>query len=251
VYPTLFRIGDVTFYSYGVAIAVALLAATLVAGSLLKRHGRAPGLAVELALAAAAGGFAGARLYWLAEHWSTVREDLLHGLVAGAGFTWYGGLLGGLVAVAAWATWRGLPLGFVANVTAPALALGYGLGRVACQLAGDGTYGTPSDLPWAMAYPGGTTPTAVAVHPTPVYETLAMLLVFALLFRLASRPQPGWLVFAWFLVLSGLERFAVEFLRLNTQGLLGLTQPQWFALASLVAGLTLVVARRALGTPTA
>ena len=67
-----------------------------------------------------------------------------------------------------------MPLGIVANAWAPAVAIGYAIGRIGCQLAGDGDYGTQSDLPWAMGYPNGIVPTApgVTVHPTPVYETL-------------------------------------------------------------------------------
>jgi phosphatidylglycerol:prolipoprotein diacylglycerol transferase len=238
VYPVLLRVGDFTLYSYGLFVALAFIAGGFVAARLLKRLGFEAGLAFELAAAAAIGGFSGARLYWLAEHWSEVRGDVLHYAVSGHGFTWYGGLLGGVVAVSGIALFRRIPLGIVANIMAPAVALGYGVGRIACQFAGDGTYGRPSDLPWAMSYPHGAVPTTVRVQPTPVYETLSMLIVFAILYRLARRPQPGWYVFSWFLVLSGVERFAVEFLRRNPVWVAGLTQPQWFALASVAVGAT-------------
>ena len=221
MYPILFRAGDFTLYSYGVVVAFARIASGMVAHGLLKRLRLDTGLAAELTVAAALGGFAGARLYWMVEHWSGVRGDLVHHAVSGAGFTWYGGLLGGVAGVVTVALGRRAPLGTVANVLAPAVALGYAIGRVACQLAGDGTYGRPSDLPWAMAYPGGTTPTTVPVQPTQVYETLAMLVVFAVLYRMARKPQPGWRVFAWFRVLSGAERFAIEFLRVHQGWLLG------------------------------
>jgi phosphatidylglycerol---prolipoprotein diacylglyceryl transferase len=244
VYPVLLRVGGFTLYSYGVFVVLAIFAGGYVAFRLLKRLGLDPGLAIELAGAAALGGFVGARLYWLVEHWSEVRADVLHHAVAGAGFTWYGGLLGGTAAVIAVAWLRKVPLGVVANVMAPAVALGYAVGRIACQFAGDGTYGRPSDLPWAMSYPRGMMPTTVRVQPTPVYETLSMFIVFLILYRLARRPQPGWYVFSWFLVLSGIERFAIEFLRRNPVVAAGLTPPQWFALASVAVGACVLLTMR-------
>ena len=130
---------------------------------------------------------------------------------------------------------------------APAVALGYGVARIGCLLAGDGTYGRASDLPWAMAFPRGVVPTTVRVQPTALYETLAMLIVFAVLYRMARRPQPGWHVFAWFLLLSGAERFGVEFLRVNTPWVLGLTPPQWFALSGILIGMSVLLAQRVRG----
>jgi len=245
VYPILFNVGGVTFYSYGVMAVLAMVAAGLVVQRLSRRLGLQPGVAVELTVAAIIGGLAGARFYWLAEHWHEVRGNLLHAVSGGAGLTWYGGLLGGVVAVIVLARIRRLPLGLVANVMAPAVAVGYAVARVGCLLAGDGTYGGPSDLPWAMAFPRGTMPTTVPVQPTALYETLAMLVVFIVLYRMARRPQAGWYVFAWFLVLSGVERFAVEFLRVNPPWLLGFTPPQWFALVGVLMGAVVLFATRA------
>jgi phosphatidylglycerol:prolipoprotein diacylglycerol transferase len=86
-----------------------------------------------------------------------------------------------------------------------------------------------------MAYPNGTVPTTVEVHPTPVYETITMLLVAALLWRWRHRWRPGTL-FALYLVLAGAERFLVEFVRRNEDVLLGLTQPQLFSIVMMGAG---------------
>ena len=245
MYPILFNVGGLTLYSYGVMAIAAMITAGFVVQRLSGRLGLQPGVAVELTVAAVIGGLAGARVYWIAEHWHEVRGNLLHAVAGGAGFTWYGGLLGGVLAVIVLARLRRLPLGLVANVMAPAVALGYAVARVGCLLAGDGTYGRPSDLPWAMSFPRGMVPTTVAVQPTALYETLAMLVVFVVLYRMARRSQPGWYVFAWFLVLSGAERFAVEFLRVNPPWLAGLTPPQWFALAGVLIGAAVVFATRA------
>jgi phosphatidylglycerol---prolipoprotein diacylglyceryl transferase len=245
LYPVLFTVGGLTIHAYGVMAVVAMIAAGLVVQRLSERLSIDPGASMEVTVAAIVGGLAGARLYWIAEHWHEVRGDLLHAVSGGAGFTWYGGLLGGLAAVLVAARMRRLPIGTVANVMAPAVALGYAVARIGCFLAGDGTYGRPSDLPWAMAFPRGVVPTTVRVQPTALYETLAMIAVFLVLYRMARRPQPGWCVFAWFLVLSGVERFAVEFLRVNSTWLLGLTPPQWFAISGVLIGLTILIVTRA------
>jgi phosphatidylglycerol---prolipoprotein diacylglyceryl transferase len=240
VYPVLFRLGHYTFYTYGLFVALAILTAGFVTHRLLRARGLPPEFAFELVIAATVGGFVGARLYWVAQHTGMFKTHGLSMLIMGAGFTWYGGLIGGVVAVVLLARLRKLPLGTVANIMAPAVAVGYAVGRIACQFAGDGTYGRPSGLPWAMAYPRGMMPTIVRVQPTPVYETLAMTLVFVFLYRMARREQPGWLVFGWFLLLSGLERLLIEFLRTNRVWELGLTAPQWFGLLSMTAGIALI-----------
>ena len=134
-----------------------------------------------------------------------------------------------------------------ANATGPAVALGYAIGRIGCQLAGDGDYGKVSGLPWAMGYPHGTVPTppGVRVQPTPIYEVIVMSFVVWILWRLATRyDKSGWWTFGWFLILSAVERFAVEFVRRNPVWFAGLTQPQWGAIASAVIGAGLVVALR-------
>ena len=104
--------------------------------------------------------------------------------------------------------------GAARRLRAVPLALGYAIGRIGCQLSGDGDYGKAWDGPWAMAYPHGTVPTHQTVHPTPIYETLAMGLVAYLLWRLRDRYRPG-ILFAIYLVCAGVERLLVEFIRRN------------------------------------
>src|SRR5437899_1773451 len=124
------------------------------------------------------------------------------------------------------------------DMCATALALGYAIGRIGCQVSGDGDYGIRSSLPWAMGYPHGTVPTppGVKVQPTPIYETVAMSLVAYLLWRLRDRVRPG-VVFALYLLLSGLERLLVEFIRRNSEVLAGLTAPQLESIGLCVVGL--------------
>lgn len=245
--PTLLEIGGFRIYSFGLMAALALIVpGLLIVRPLIRRRGVDAGFAYELILAAGIGGFVGARLYYLAEHWATVRDDLLGALFGGIGFTWYGGLIGGFVGVVAWTLIRRVPLDIIANAMAPATAAGYAIGRVGCQLAGDGDYGRPSTLPWAMGYPNGTVPTppGVTVHPTPVYEILIMVPIIGILWWLAGKNHSGWWTFGWFLILSGIERFFIEFLRINTVWFAGLTQPQWVSIASVAIGAVLVITLR-------
>lgn len=234
--PVLFELGPFEVHSWGVVVAIAFAAAWYVLGRELERLCGRGEAAFPLVLAAAIGGVVGARVYWFFEH---IGEASVTDSFSGAGFTWYGGLLGGAAAVVLTARRRRVPLDVLLGAAAPALALGYALGRVACQLAGDGTYGVASDLPWAMSYPHGEVPTMERVHPTPVYETLASLVIFAVLWRLRERIAPLRL-FAVYLVLAGAERLLVEFIRRNDEVLLGLTQPQLFALGMLGAGAALL-----------
>ena len=246
--PILFQIGDFKFFSFGLMAALALIVPGLtIVRPLIRRRGAPVEFAYELIIAAGVGGFVGARIYYLVENYAEIRADFWHVAVGGVGFVWYGGLIGGFIGVVAWTLVRRYPLDIVANATAPAVAMGYAIGRIGCQLAGDGDYGKVSTLPWAMGYPNGTVPTppGVRVQPTPIYEIIAMSLVVWILWRLATRyDKSGWWTFGWFLILSGVERFLVEFVRRNPVWFAHLTQPQWMSVASVVIGIALVVALR-------
>jgi phosphatidylglycerol:prolipoprotein diacylglycerol transferase len=233
VRPELHLLG-LTVQSFGLMLGLGFLVAGLTAARRLVELGRPVDWAYEMAFAALLGGLVGSRLWWVGEHWSRVSADGLGSLVSGGGLVWYGGAIGGALCVLAWARWRGALDLVTLDVAAVPLAAGYAIGRIGCQLAGDGDYGRDWDGPWAMAYPHGTVPTTTPVHPTPVYEALAMGLVAAWLWRRRRAWAPGTL-FGAYLVLAGTERFLVELVRRNPAQLLGLTQPQLLSVA-LVAG---------------
>jgi phosphatidylglycerol:prolipoprotein diacylglycerol transferase len=222
--------------TFGLCFALAFIASGALVARRLREQGRPADWAYELIFAALAGGIVGSRAYYLAEHSDELRDDLLGTLVSGSGLVWYGGAIGGAIAVVAWAWRRGLLGVGLLDLCAPGLALGYAIGRIGCQLSGDGDYGIASDLPWAMAYPEGTVATTTEVHPTPIYETLAMGLVAWGLWRARDALRPG-LLFAVYLVVSGLERLMIEFIRRNDEVALGLTVPQLQSLALVIAGL--------------
>ena len=150
-----------------------------------------PDWSYEIVFSALIGGLVGARIDYLIQNWDKVSDDLLGALFSGSGLVWFGGVVGGAIGVVLWAWRRGWLNARMLDTMSIPLALGYAIGRVGCQLSGDGDYGIASDLPWAMAYPDGTVPTTQEVHPTPVYETLAVGLLALALWRLRDRFAPG------------------------------------------------------------
>jgi phosphatidylglycerol:prolipoprotein diacylglycerol transferase len=234
--------------TFGIFFALNFLAWGAVAGRRLREIGRPADWAYEMVFAAIVGGLIGARAYFLIDN---PGDFSLGDVVGGAGLTWYGGLLGGVVAMLAWARWRGFVSLQLADIAAVGLPLGYAIGRIGCQVSGDGDYGVPSSLPWAMAFPDGAVPTTAVVHPAPIYETLAMGLFAVVLWHLRDRFRPG-VLFAMYLVGAGIERFLVEFVRRNEDAVAGLTAAQLWSVALLAIGVVwlAVAARRGgLGPP--
>ncbi len=239
------HIGGLTLKTFGLMFALAFLAVGAVIARRFKELGKPVDWAYEIAFAALIGGLVGSRLYFIVQNYDDVKGDLVGNLFSGSGLVWYGGVIGGTIAVLAWGWWRGF-FGFVLlDLCAVPLALGYAIGRIGCQVSGDGDYGKAWDGPWAMAYPHGAVPTNHTVHPTPIYETLVMGLVALGLWHLRDRFRPG-VLFALYLLCAGIERFLVEFIRRNTEALAGLTGPQLESLGLVAAGAIwlAIVARR-------
>lgn len=239
MWPVLFTVFGIPVQSYGVSKAVAAVVAAWLLGRAFSRRGMRAEDAHSIVMVATVWGFIGAKAYHLAEN---VDRLSWHHL-GGSGFTWYGGFLAGLAAAFVVVRRRGLAVLDVAALAVAPASVAYGIGRIGCFLAGDGTYGRPSDLPLAMSFPDGAVPTDIAVHPTPLYEAIGAFVVAVALWRLQDRWQPAALVAAY-LVASGATRFAVETIRTNTETFLGLTQPQlWSALLVFVGAIIALRAR--------
>lgn len=242
------QLGPLTLQTFGLMFALGFLAAGALVARRLRELGKPVDWAYEIAFAALAGGIVGSRVYFVVENFDDVKDDLLGNLVDGSGLVWYGGAIGGALAVLLWAWYRGFLRLALLDLSAPALALGYAIGRVGCQLSGDGDYGVAWNGPWAMAYPDGTVPTEQTVHPTPIYETLAMGLGAWILWQLRDRFRAG-VLFALYLLYAGAERFLVEFVRRNEEIGLGLTTAQYESAAIMLAGAVWIyVVRRRHGT---
>jgi len=229
--------------TFGVVFGLGFLACGAVVARRLRELGKPVDWSYEIVFAALFGGVIGARGYYLVQNYDQVKGDLVGNAFSGSGLVWYGGAIGGALGVLAWMRWRDALELRMLDMCATALALGYAIGRIGCQVSGDGDYGIRSRLPWAMGYPHGTLPTppGVRVQPTPIYETVAMCLLAYLLWRLRDRVRPG-VVLALYLLGSGLERFLVEFVRRNQEVLIGLTAPQLESLALLAIGLAWLTA---------
>ena len=241
------HLGPITLQTFGIMFALAFIAAGALIARRLQEWGKPPDWAYEVILAGLVGGLVGARLDFVVENYDSVKDDLLGNIFSGAGLVWYGGAIGGAAGVGLWAWRRGMLNAALLDLCAAPLALGYAIGRIGCQVSGDGDYGKAWDGPWAMAYPDGTEPIDQTVHPTPIYETLSMGLVAYLLWRLRDRFHTG-VLFAVYLVLAGGERFLVEFVRRNDNVLLGLTEAQLVSLAMIAAGAAWLTVKASRGT---
>jgi len=228
-------IGPLTLQTFGICFAAGFIAAGLVLSKRFREWGKPADWAYEMVLCGLVGGVIGARVDYLIENYDAVSDDLLGNLFSGTGLVWYGGAIGGGIGVGLWAWRRGMLNLSLLDLASVPLALGYAIGRIGCQLSGDGDYGQEWDGPWAMSYPEGTVATEAEVHPTPIYETLAMGFVALVLWRLRDRFRPG-VLFALYLLFAGLERFLVEFIRRNDDLALGLTQAQLLSVVMIAAG---------------
>ncbi|HSM36644.1 MAG TPA: prolipoprotein diacylglyceryl transferase [Longimicrobiales bacterium] len=259
MYPVLFEIGGFEVTSFGVMIFLSFLTGAWILSLQLERRGMDPEIAWEVLAATAIAGVVGAKLYYMGLHWRDFVADPVGELTSRAGLVWYGGLIGGVTAFYWEAARRKLPIATMFDGAAPALGLAYAVGRVGCFLVGD-DYGMPTDSGIGVAFPQGSPPstagyfrslgvevdaalpdTAVlAVHPTQLYEVAGGLAMFAILWQLSKRAlRPGQL-FGAFLVLYGIERFAVEFVRAKgDRFVFGLTTSQIASFAALAVGVWL------------
>jgi phosphatidylglycerol---prolipoprotein diacylglyceryl transferase len=223
--------------TFGVMFALAFLAVGAMCWRRYKELGKPTDYAYESVFCALIGGLVGARVYYLIQH---PGEFGLSGIFSGSGLVFWGGAIGGIIGVLIWCWYRGMLNGYQLDMGGIGLAIGYSIGRIGCQLAGDGDYGTPTSLPWGMAYPKGTVPTNVDVHPTPIYETLSMGLVAWLLWTWRDKFVPG-TVFGLYFIFAGVERFLVEFIRRNPDDVGGLTGAQLWSIASFLAGFVIII----------
>jgi phosphatidylglycerol:prolipoprotein diacylglycerol transferase len=256
VYPLILQLGPIQITGYGVMMMVGFLVGGWSIQINLKQLGYNEDYAADLVVAAVIGGVVGAKL------WYVVLTQDPAALFSRGGLVWYGGFVGGTLAVM-FQGWRlRVPTRLTAEVVAPSLALGYALGRVGCFMVQD-DYGVPTSLPWGLRFPegapastaqnlvaqfgveipAGTNPLEVlAVHPTQLYEATLMMLAFYFLWKMRSHGHgTGWLM-GLYVALAGSERFLIEFLRAKDDRLLGaFTVAQATSLLLVATGVYLMV----------
>jgi phosphatidylglycerol:prolipoprotein diacylglycerol transferase len=250
MYPVLISIGPFTIYTLGLLWALGAFSGLWILRLELKRYRHDPEIASSVVIAAAIGGLLGARLLFILEEWKSFTQAPFDFLFSGSGFSWYGGLICGALATAWVFRKHNVPLARGADMSPPALALAYGIGRIGCFLAGDATWGKVTDVPWGMAFPdavaGWADPltgipytSGVKVHPTQLYELVQSLIVFAILWSVRERPHTPGAIFYLYLILAGSMRFLVEFWRANPVVGLGLTEYQWISMGLMILGTAL------------
>ena len=261
IYPFIIHVGPLEITGYGIMMMVGFLVGGWLIALELERRRLNRDYASDIVFAALIGGVIGAKL------WYVVLTKDPGALFSRGGLVWYGGFLGGVVAVLA-NGWRlGVPARWTIQITAPALAAAYAIGRVGCFLVGD-DYGGPTDLPWGVAFPQGLPPstagnlaafgvsvpagvdpsTVLAVHPTQLYETLLMFLAFTVLWKLRLKDWGTGALLGVYLMMAGVERFLVEILRAKDDRFFaGFTAAQLTSVAILVVGAMLFVRLRGAG----
>ena len=250
MYPILFKIGPIPIAGYGTMLAIGFLVAYYFAIKEFDRRKLSRKLIDNIIMYAILGGIIGSKL-WAAfeENFDMLMEHPIRTLFSGSGFSAHGGYILAFILCVVLIRYYKTPSLKVFDATAPSLILGYGFGRLGCLLAGDGCYGIACNLPWAMSFPHGTVPTLAKVHPTPIYEALWAFSVFAFLWMLRKKVTRRGDLFYMYLMLFGLGRFLVEFIRLNERVLFGLTTSQLFSITILIIGAIGLLYNRFRGQP--
>jgi len=215
---------------------------------------------------AAIGGILGAKIFDMIEDLPRLLENPINVIFAGSGLSIYGGLIVGGGAVVYYAKKKGLSIIHVVDACAPALILAYGIGRIGCQLSGDGDWGMPNDAPmpdvisflpewmWAFDYPNnvlginlqqdfthmGLVSLTGKAWPTPFYETIMAFIIFGILWSIRKKVKAPGVMFSLYLAFNGIERFFIEKIRINPRyDLLGveLSQAQIIAILFFLTGI--------------
>jgi phosphatidylglycerol:prolipoprotein diacylglycerol transferase len=258
MFPTLVKFGSFEITTFGLMMFLAFITGGWVLAKQFRKHGLPEELASSIVVAAAVGGIIGAKVYYaiLFRDW--------HLLFDRAGLVWYGGLIGGALACTWLIARTKVRFLTVADAAAPALAVGYAIGRIGCFLVGD-DYGRPTDAWYGVAFPKGAPPTTarslrefgaaidpsipdyqiLKVHPTQLYETTMALIMFAVLMSLNRRPHRRGLAWGLFCIMLGIERFLVEIVRAKDDRFFGpFTVAQLISVLLVLAGITWCVRSR-------
>jgi phosphatidylglycerol---prolipoprotein diacylglyceryl transferase len=273
------HIGSLSIPTFGLMLALGLLVSAyvlqadfnrrreqLVAKGYLKNDPKNPNRDEGFLIIGIAGiaGILGAKLYHAFQDPDTWKSELF----SRYGFAWFGGFLGGFIALVILARYFEIPILEFLDICAPAACVGYAIGRIGCLLSGDGDYGIPTSLPWGMSFPNGVVPTtgpwnpvdhsgvclkyglpeSCTVHPTPIYEFAIWLLIAWVLWRtgravIAGKKSLG-TVFCGYLIWTGVARFLVEYIRINPRTFFGMSNAQTASVISVAVGIILLLVIR-------
>jgi phosphatidylglycerol:prolipoprotein diacylglycerol transferase len=248
--PVLFKIGSIPVTSYGVMLALGFMCAYFLLGYEFKRRGIPEEFASTEILLGLIGAFIGARLFHLLDHPGSLSGMNLISIIRNMGNSWYGGLIFASAFILYAGYKKKISLTALMDASAPAIAIGYGFGRIGCFLSGDGCYGEPCSklglnwpAPLCMPFPNGSDPTADIVLNTPIIEAGGALITFIILMMLRNRLEKPAALFGVFLVIHGIMRFAIEIVRINPSVGFSMSQAQWISFFIIAAGLYLIAGK--------
>jgi phosphatidylglycerol:prolipoprotein diacylglycerol transferase len=236
MYPIIYQYKFITIGGYGVMLGIGFYLAFLLFERELKLRNIDPDLAYKILLIAIPAGIVGSKIFHILEHLDEFSANPMDMIFSGAGLSAYGGFL--LAFLLSWLLIKKYKLNLyeIADAVSPSLALGYCFGRTGCHVAGDGCYGLETASFLGTSYPNGIVPTTAPVLPTPLFEVFASFVIVGILLQLRKRDWPHGKLFFLYLILNGLPRFLVEFIRRNPKGLFNLTQAQWIGMLLVIAG---------------
>jgi phosphatidylglycerol---prolipoprotein diacylglyceryl transferase len=255
--PRLFQIGPFTVYGYGLMLALGFIIGSFLLVSEFKRRKLDPNTANNVTLIALIAGVAGSKILSILENWSSFVLDPIGTAFSPTGLTYYGGFILAAFSIYLYGKKKGIKFFTIADAISPGLILGYGIARIGCHLAGDGDYGFPTTLPWGTNYsngtyppsaafrdfpeitsqfPGGIVPNNIPCHPTPIYEFIICALICWFLWSIRKKTTQTGKLFMIYLMLAGMERFIIEFLRPNPRFILGLSEAQLISLVIIALG---------------
>jgi phosphatidylglycerol:prolipoprotein diacylglycerol transferase len=269
MFPILFRIGTFEVTSFGLMMFLSFIVGAWLLGKQLARYGVPKDYAWDLLAWIAIGGIVGAKLWYLGLNYEDLLAAPARELTSRGGLVWYGGLTGGVIAYYLQVKSRKLPMAVMFDATAPAIAAAYAVGRMGCFLVGD-DYGRYTTSWVGMAFPEGSPPTTagqlrewgsnipasipdraiVEVIPTQLFEVALGLVMFVILWNIGKRQLRTGQLFSLFLVLYGIERFFIEFVRAKGDRVIaGLSTSQLASILLLALGSYLWVRRGQVGQP--
>jgi phosphatidylglycerol:prolipoprotein diacylglycerol transferase len=255
MYPELFKIGPITVYSYGLMLGIGFLIGSAIFSRELKRNNIKEDVGITITFIAIVAGIVGSKLFYIIEEWNFGKGENLSYyfrsdvLFSPAGLTFYGGLILSIAVIYLYTHKKKLNLLQIFDCMAPAAALGYGIARIGCHLSGDGCYGVSvNGTKWEFlgySYIKGIVPTApgVLVHPTPLYEFVACVIIFLILWLIRKKMKYYGQLFYIYLIFIGSERLLVEFIRLNPKVIFGLTQAQLISIFLILFGIFMLIVK--------
>lgn len=243
--PTIIQLGPIPVNSFGLMVALAIIAGSARLQQSFVHSGINPKLADSFAFSAGIVGLIGARIWYIIEDYSVLKDDLLDALLSSAGFTFYGGFIFASLFLLIQCMRHHIRISDFLDSVGPAMALSYAIGRLGCQLSGDGDYGIRTTSIWGMSYSSGVVPTpdGVLVYPTPFFESVLALVVLFVLTRIENNAK--WFAtpysrFGMYIALAGLARLVVEFIRVNPIIAFGLSEAQLVSIVLILIGVTLI-----------